>query len=103
MIENSVRDAEAVPTSSQADPGSGSAFLLEQADVSVEQQSLRGIELFKAALANGNLTAAASALKHLSELHGLNRPKDAGESVHSGSLAALSDEELDALIADLGA
>lgn len=50
MIENSVRDAEVVPTSSQADPTSGSAFLLEQADVSVEQQSLRWIELFTAAL-----------------------------------------------------
>lgn len=103
MIENSVRDAKPRPTSSQADPGSGSAFLLDPSDVSVEQQSLRGIELFKAALANGNLTAAASALKHLSELHGLNRPKDAGDGAPSGALAALSDEELDALIKELGA
>ena len=103
MIEHSVRDAKAVPRSTQADPDSGSAFLLEQADVSLEQQSLRGIDLFKAALANGNLTAAASALKHLSELHGLNRPKDQSEAAQAGALAALSDEALDGLIAELRA
>ncbi len=103
MNENSVRDAKVVPSSTQADPDSGSAFLLEQADVSLEQQSLRGIDLFKAALANGNLTAAASALKHLSELHGLNRPKDQSEAAQAGALAALSDEALDRLIADLRA
>ena len=103
MIENSVRDAKAVPRSTQADQDSGSAFLLEQADVSLEQQSLRGIDLFKAALANGNLTAAASALKHLSELHGLNRTKDQSEAAQAGALAALSDEALDGLIAELRA
>ena len=103
MIENSVRDAKAVPRSTQADPDSGSAFLLEAADVSVEQQSLRGIDLFKAALANGNLTAAASALKHLSELHGLNRPKEGSESAQEGVLAGLSDAALEALIEELQA
>lgn len=109
MIKKSDRGAKAIPPTSQADPGSGSAFLLEAvplsssaaADVSVEQQSLRGIELFKAALANGNLTAAASALKHLSELHGLNRPKDGAEGSKTEALAELSDEELDTLIDEL--
>lgn len=109
MIKKSDRGAAAIPPTSQADPGSGSAFLLEvaplsssvPADVSIEQQSQRGIELFKAALANGNLTAAASALKHLSELHGLNRPKDGIDGSKADALAELSDGELDALIDEL--
>ena len=98
MIKKSDRGAKAAPNTSQADPVPGSAFLLEAADVSVEQQSLRGIDLFKAALANGNLTAAASALKYLSELHGLNRPKEGSESAQEGVLAGLSDAALEALI-----
>lgn len=101
MIKKSDRAPNAAPKTLQADPDSGSAFLLEKADVSVEQQSLRGIELFKAALANGNLTAAASALKHLSELHGLNRPKESAEGAYESTLAGLSDDELDALITEL--
>ena len=100
MIKNCDRSASDAPPISQADPGSGSAFSLGHDDVSLEQQSARGIELFKVALKSGNLTAAASSLKHLSELHGLNKPKAEATPTASG-LSELTDEELDRLIADL--
>ena len=71
--------------------------------VSLEEQTARGIALFQVALAKGNLTAAATALKHLSELHGLNRPKDDTAGVAETALDQLSDGQLEALIAELSA
>ena len=104
MIKNCDRSADAASNKSQAEPDPGSAFLLSQTQephsgVDLAAQSQRAIELFQAALDKGNMTAAASALKHLSDLHGLG--KGDRTTPEAGELSGYTDAELDALIQSL--
>lgn len=129
MIKKCDQRPSAAPGSREADPVAGSAFSLGPGQaandpdalsdalsansapptVSRHEQSLRGIALFQTALEKGNMTAAASALKHLSDLHGLGRAGGGAEGAGAvgnapdAALTALSDGELDALIQRLSA
>ena len=64
--------------------------------VSLEAQSIRLLDLYEAAIDNGNLSVASGVLKQLSDLHNLSKSNQAPDH-----LDALSDGQLDERIRDL--